>query len=185
MFRIAPHCKNLALVAAFWTAMGGAPEALLQAANQGKLAPHRLRLEATWEGVNFWNDSKATNFHAALAALDALEGPIFWIGGGQSKGGDLAAFAGAIANRVEAAFLYGAVGEEFGIHLSKSLERVEVCGRLEYAISSATGAARLAAPAQVLFSPGFASFDQFSSYAARGKCFISEVLSLMHLDSRD
>lgn len=184
-YRSEPHCKNLELVARFWNAMDLPSAGLETAANQGQLAPHRLKLEATWQGVCFWNDSKATNFHAALAALHALSGPIYWIGGGRGKGGDLATFGQAVLERVEAVFLYGEIADEFARHLNNDSVPVQVYTDLEAAVQAATIAARVRDPSHVLLSPGFASLDQFNSYAERGKCFISAVLSLMRADPSD
>lgn len=179
VYRNAPHCQNYAQAAEFWQVLGGSRAALLQAANTGKLAPHRLQTVVAQAGVTCWDDSKATNFHAAIAAIDALSGPIFWIGGGCSKGGDLHAFATALSGKIEAAFVYGAVCEELEAALSAVGQRVEAFPDFRAAVAAAIQAAQQCAPAQVLLSPGFASFDQFRSYSERGKCFISEVLSLM------
>lgn len=179
VYRKSPHSKNLALVGAFWQELGGSRAALLQAANCGQLAPHRLQIVATQAGITFWDDSKATNFNAAIAAIDALTGPIFWIGGGSSKGGDIHAFAQSLAGKIEAAFVYGSVRDELAAALTAVGQPVEVFSDFRAAVSAATQAAQQNAPAQVLLSPGFASFGQFRSYSERGKCYISKVLSLM------
>ena len=177
-FRIQPQRTNFALAAALWRALELPAEALVESANRFQLAAHRLSPVATWGGVSFWNDSKATNFHAALAAIDALESPILWIGGGSGKGGDLDAFARLIAPKVEAAFLYGAIAQPLAEVLCPLHTRVEAHLDFVDCVESAVSAALERAPAVVLLSPGFASFDQFSGYAARGKTFISTVFSL-------
>ena len=177
-FRISPQSTNLTLTAALWRALDLPVEALIASANAFQLAAHRLSPVDTWGGVTFWNDSKATNSHAALAAIDALDSPIFWIGGGSGKGGDFDAFARAIAPKVEAAFLYGEVAESLASSLNSVHSRVEIRADFVEAVEAATRAAIANSPAVVLLSPGFASFDQFSGYAARGKTFISTVFSL-------
>ena len=177
-FCIQPQRTNFALVAALWGALDLPKDALLESANAFQLAAHRLSQVATWGGVSFWNDSKATNFHAALAALDALDAPIFWIGGGSGKGGDLDAFAHLVTQKIEAAFVYGEIAEALGARLGAVHARVEVLSDFYDAVEAACRAALANAPSVVVLSPGFASFDQFSGYAARGKSFISAVLSL-------
>ena len=176
-----PQSENFALGAALWRALDLPLDALINSANTFQLAAHRLSQVETWGGVSFWDDSKATNFHAALAALDALaaqDAPIFWIGGGSPKGGDLEAFARTLAPRIEAAFLYGAAAEPLAAGLRPIHSRVETYQDFADAVDAATRAALAQSPAAVLLSPGFASFDQFSGYAERGKSFISTVLSL-------
>lgn len=177
-FATYPQAENFKLVAQLWAQLGLPSDVLTTAANSFQLAPHRLTQVAEWDGVCFWNDSKATNFSAALAALDATEGPIYWIAGGQSKGGDLAAFAHEAAGFAEAIYLYGDVADEMALALKNTTPQVEQHPRFTDAVIAASKAAREKGSASVLLSPGFASFDQFTSYAARGESFISTVLSL-------
>ncbi|MEN8734209.1 MAG: UDP-N-acetylmuramoyl-L-alanine--D-glutamate ligase [Lentimonas sp.] len=177
-FRQYPQSENFALIAELWQLLQLPEQALLEAASTFELAAHRLKCEATREGVAFWNDSKATNFHAVLAALSALESPIYWIGGGQMKGGDVEAFAREVATRVEAAFVYGEAGRRLANVLEKYLKIVVINDKLVDAILAATQAVDGIQQANILLSPGFSSFDQFSGFEARGKFFISTVLSL-------
>lgn len=177
-FRISPQSTNFSLAVALWRALDQPIESLIDSANACQLAAHRMSPVDSWGGVTFWNDSKATNFHAALAAFDSLDGPVYWIGGGSGKGGDIDAFARSIAAKVEAVFLYGEVAESFAACLRSVDFRVEIHTDLVEAVAAATLAALANSPSVVLLSPGFASFDQFSGYAARGKTFISTVFSL-------
>ena len=73
-FRSNPQAINLALVASLWRAFGFPVQQLLAGADVFQLAAHRLSRVVERGGVAFWNDSKATNFHAALAALSAMRG---------------------------------------------------------------------------------------------------------------
>ncbi|MGJ8653508.1 MAG: UDP-N-acetylmuramoyl-L-alanine--D-glutamate ligase [Opitutaceae bacterium] len=173
-----PQTDNFSILAELWWMLDMPNEALIETANCFELAPHRLKCVAKWNGFEFWNDSKATNFHATLAALSALKSPIYWIGGGQVKGGDVEAFASEVATHVEAAFVYGEVGKRLGAELSKHLKSVVYHNKFEDAVHAAAAAASEVKNANILLSPGFSSFDQFSSYEERGKCFISTVLSL-------
>jgi UDP-N-acetylmuramoylalanine--D-glutamate ligase len=177
-FRDFPHSENFALAAEFWWLLDLPTEALVETASTFKLASHRLKQEVEWNGVRFWNDSKATNFHATLAALATTPKPIFWIGGGREKGGNVEAFGKAVASNIEAAFLYGEIGKRLAEVLKPTLPVVEVYHDFKDAVLAAAAAAENVSRANVLLSPGFSSFDQFSSYDERGKCFISIVLGL-------
>ncbi|MBT4758522.1 MAG: UDP-N-acetylmuramoyl-L-alanine--D-glutamate ligase [Opitutae bacterium] len=177
-FRNSPQSTNFALTAALWRALDCPVESLIDSANAFQLAAHRLSLIDSWGGVTFWNDSKATNFHAVLAAIDGLDGLVYWIGGGSGKGGDFDAFARSIAPKVEEVFLYGDVAESLAVSLKPFHSSIQIRADLHAAVVAATGAALANSPSVVLLSPGFASFDQFSGYAARGKSFISTVFSL-------
>ena len=124
---------------------------------------------AVIDGVTYWNDSKATNFHAVEAALAKFAAPVFLIAGGRAKGGDIAAFVGRIAPRVKHAFLLGETGPALAVACAAHGVPHTVCASLE----EATGAAaRQATPGDhVLLSPGFASFDMFRGYDHRGDQF--------------
>ena len=177
-FKHHPQSENFSLITELWWMLELPEQALLDTANSFELAPHRLKCEAKRQQVAFWNDSKATNFHATLAALSALESPIFWIGGGRMKGGDVEAFAREVSTRIEAAFVYGEVGRRLASELQQHLKTVVIHDKFEDAVLAAAKAAEGVGQANVLLSPGFSSFYQFSSYETRGKCFISTVLGL-------
>ena len=173
-----PNTENFRLAAAWWTGAGLPTDALICAANAFAPAPHRLALVAECDGVRFWDDSKATNFHAALAAIESIAAPIIWIGGGQGKGGDLQSFARSVAARVDVAVLYGEVAEALAAAMHDLPVRAERCYQFSDAVHRAAAIAGEMSGASVLLSPGFASFDQFESYGARGKMFTDLVLGL-------
>jgi UDP-N-acetylmuramoylalanine--D-glutamate ligase len=178
VFRRPPQSNNFILAEHFWKLIGSHHEALIRSADSFVLAPHRLSVIAEKGGVRFWDDSKATNFHATLAALEAVDGPVVWIGGGQAKGGDLEAFGRAVAGRVEAAVLYGEVAPRLERAMADVLFSVDHRALFEDAVVRAYEIARRIGRSSVLLSPGFSSFDQFDSYAGRGKSFKSIVLGL-------
>jgi UDP-N-acetylmuramoylalanine--D-glutamate ligase len=182
VFNRLPYSENFYVAAEFWSLLGELPAKLIEAANEFKLAPHRLGVVAECEGVRFWNDSKATNFHAALAALDSVDRPIVWIGGGSLKGGAVEAFGKEVSKRIDAAVLYGEASERLAAALAdpmKSAQKpLQIRNRFEDAVWAAAELAKRIPSANVILSPGFSSFDQFSSYEARGKSFIDLVLSL-------
>jgi UDP-N-acetylmuramoylalanine--D-glutamate ligase len=183
VFKRYPYSENFSLAAELWWLMGKRSAPLMDAANSFALAPHRLTVVAEVGGVRFWNDSKATNFHATLAALESVDRPIVWIGGGRVKGGDVEAFAKEVARHVDAAILYGEVADRLAQAFDGSLESVQVHPRFGDAVLAAAELASSVAGANVLLSPGFASFDQFGSYDERGKSFTDMVLSLKSSDN--
>ncbi len=171
-----PQRENFLLAAAWWR-HAGLPEFSLYAAAQSfQLGSHRLGRVGEKRGVTFWNDSKATNFHAVEAALATFAGPVLWIGGGKAKGGDLAGFVHRIARHIRHAFLIG----ETQSALSGLCREVRVpataCASLAEAVGSAFGLA--AAGDHIVLSPGFASFDMFCGYDDRGRQFEALVGNL-------
>ncbi len=178
VFATHPQSENYLVARAYWQTEGYPLAVLEETAQSFSTRRHRLAPVAEWEGVTYWNDSKGTNFHATLAALESFPHPVVWIGGGKSKGGDIEGFAGRVAGRVREAFL---IGETAGI-LAAGLHRrgvaATVCESLREAAQRAHDAARQSIPAQVLFSPGFSSFDMFHDYAERGLAFEQAVLGL-------
>lgn len=178
VFRRFPNTENFNLAAAWWTQSGLPSEALIRAADRFTPAPHRLALVAERGGVRFWDDSKATNFHAALAAIESVAAPIVWIGGGRVKGGDLGAFARSVASGVTVAVLYGEAGEALAGAMRGLPVQVVQQDRFADAVRAAAELAGALDGANVLLSPGFASFDQFGSYSDRGKLFRELVLGL-------
>jgi len=153
--------------------------ALAEAANVFAPPAHRLTKVAEARGVAFWNDSKGTNFHAALGALDAVAGglaaggALHWIGGGQAKGGNIAGFAKKVAKRVSSAALIGETAPLLLPHFEQAGIPAKIFKKLPEAIRAAAAAA---VPGDaVVFSPGFASFDMFKSYADRGFAFEQTV----------
>jgi UDP-N-acetylmuramoylalanine--D-glutamate ligase len=178
VFQQFPYSENFSLAAELWRLMDQPSGALIEAANSLALLPHRLKVVAECGSVRFWNDSKATNFHATLAALRSIDRPIVWIGGGRVKGGDVEAFAQQAGPQVEIAVLYGEVAERLAMALRGSLGSVHVYECFDHAIAAAAEFAAKIPHANVLLSPGFSSYDQFDSFDARGKNFNDTVLSL-------
>lgn len=164
-----PQRENFLLAAAWWRQAGLDERALVAAAKTFRLGRHRLARIAEHEGVTFWNDSKATNFHAVEAALAKFTAPVVLLAGGKGKGGDLAGFVHRIAPRVKHVVLMGATSAELAFHCATFRVAHTSCATLDEAVRRA---AELAAPGdQVLLSPGFASFDQFRNYEDRGDQF--------------
>jgi len=173
-----PQRENYLLAAAWWREEGYPPAELRAAAASFLLGRHRLARVAVSRGVTYWNDSKATNFHAVEAALGRFDVPVRLIAGGKGKGGDLAAFVGRIAPRVRWAYLIGDTRHALARACVAAAVAHSVCGSLAEAVRAAAAAA---GPGdQILLSPAFASFDQFRNYEDRGDQFeqlVREVLA--------
>ena len=82
-----PQRENFQLALAWWRHSGRAEAGLYAAARSFQVGRHRLARVGEFQGVSFWNDSKATNFHAVEAALGTFPSPVHLILGGRAKGG--------------------------------------------------------------------------------------------------
>ena len=137
--------------------------------------PHRLELVRARGGVEWLNDSKATNVDSAFVALAALQGPVIWIAGGLGKGAPYAPLRPLIAGRVKSILTIGSDADAIAAQLG-DLAPVAPCGTLEEAVREAER--RAAAGDAVLLSPACASYDQFTSYVHRGETFRTLVEAL-------
>jgi len=176
VFSTQPQYENFLLAAAWWRYAGRAEEELLAAARTFRLGRHRLARVAEIDGVTYWNDSKATNFHAVEAALQGFPAPVLLIAGGKSKGGDLAGFVHRIKPHVKQAFLLGETKAALAAFCSTYGVPHRICGGLADAVRQAASAA--GAGDHILLSPGFASFDLFRGYEDRGNQFEAIVNNL-------
>ena len=176
VFTDRPQRENYALAHRFWNLTGFNNDMLELSARRFSLPRHRLQRVAEWDGVSFWNDSKATNFGATMAALKRFGHRVHWIGGGSFKGGDIAPFADSILPHLDGAYLIGETASHLQQHLSDRGAFVEAYSGLQNALLAAYMRAKK--PSVILFSPGFSSFDQFTSYEDRGNTFIHAVTEL-------
>jgi len=138
--------------------------------------PHRLEWVRETEGVDFYNDSKATNVDAVFYALQAINRPIIWIAGGQDKGNDYAPLFPLVREKVRALVCMGAdnrkLKEAFG-GLSipvQETDSAEAAGRAAFRQAQRGDV--------VLLSPACASFDLFNNYEDRGDQFKAAVQAL-------
>jgi UDP-N-acetylmuramoylalanine--D-glutamate ligase len=135
--------------------------------------PHRLERVAVRNGVEFINDSKATNVDSVFYALQAMDRPTVWIVGGQDKGNDYTPLFPLVRDRVKAIVCLGADNTKLlGTFGSFGLPLVETRSARE----AVQAAARFASPGDaVLLSPACASFDLFKNYEDRGEQFREET----------
>jgi UDP-N-acetylmuramoylalanine--D-glutamate ligase len=168
----------LMAVAAAWQA--GIPGPSIIKAIQSFLGvPHRLQLAGTLTGIRFFNDSKATNYDAALVALQAIQGPTVLICGGEAKKGDPTVWLEAIDRWCVAVVLIGSASKLFGEWCAeRQFPSIHYAETLERAVPTAFALAQQKGAKQVLLSPACASFDQFKNFEARGEQFIAFVASL-------
>jgi UDP-N-acetylmuramoylalanine--D-glutamate ligase len=129
---------------------------------------------ATVGGVEYYNDSKATNVDATIKALESFPGRIHLILGGKDKGSDYAVLNDLLKERVKRVYTIGAAAAKIESQ-AKGTEIVGA-GTLEAAVKRASEAA--AAGDVVLLAPACASFDQFDSYEHRGRVFKDLVRQL-------
>jgi UDP-N-acetylmuramoylalanine--D-glutamate ligase len=140
-----------------------------------KAVEHRLEFVRNLNGVDFYNDSKATSVDATLKALDAFSGGLWVILGGKDKGLDYTVLRAPLAAKAHAVLLIGAAAAKIAEQLGGAVP-LEHSGTLENAVRFAYGHARTGDT--VLLAPACASFDQFTSYEHRGQVFKSLVQQL-------
>jgi UDP-N-acetylmuramoylalanine--D-glutamate ligase len=155
--------------------MGCEPAKIRKAIQNFKAVEHRLEYVATIKGVEYFNDSKATNVDATIKALESFPKNIHLILGGKDKGSDYTVLNGLLRERVKRVYTIGAAAEKIESHIKGAAEIVHA-ETLENAIRRAAAVAQ--AGDIVLLAPACASFDQFQSYNHRGRVFKEVVHSL-------
>ena len=139
-----------------------------------KAVEHRLEYVATIGGVEYYNDSKATNVDATIKALESFAGGIHLILGGKDKGSDYSVLNDLLRERVKRVYTIGAAAAKIESQ-ARGAEMVSA-GTLDAAVRRASEAAR---PGDiVLLAPACASFDQFDNYEHRGRVFKELVRQL-------
>jgi UDP-N-acetylmuramoylalanine--D-glutamate ligase len=154
--------------------MGCAPEKIRQAVHGFKAVEHRLEFVASIRGVDYYNDSKATNVDATIKALESFPASIHLILGGKDKGSDYSVLNDLLKQRVKRVYTIGAAADK----IESQIKDVEIvhAETLENAIRGANAAAE---PGDVvLLAPACASFDQFKNYEQRGQLFKHIVRTL-------
>ena len=155
-------------------AAGVTPDRIRQAVSQFKAVEHRLEYTATVNGVEYYNDSKATNVDATIKALESFTKGVHLILGGKDKGSPYTVLNDLIKARVKAVYTIGAAASKIEAEV-KGADVIHA-ETLENAVKLA---ARTAVPGDVvLLAPACASFDQFQSYEHRGKVFKDLVRSM-------
>jgi UDP-N-acetylmuramoylalanine--D-glutamate ligase len=170
------HNVENVLAAVVAARLAGAPvEAIRSSVGNFHAVEHRLEFVAAVNGVEFYNDSKATNVDATAKAIAAFSKGVHLILGGKDKNSDYTELAQLLRERVCAVYTIGSAAAKIESHLRGVLP-IYSCGTLEKAISAAAAAAK---PGEVvLLAPACSSFDQFESYEHRGRVFKELVSEL-------
>jgi UDP-N-acetylmuramoylalanine--D-glutamate ligase len=134
---------------------------------QFKAVEHRLEFVAQIDGVEYYNDSKATNVDATIKALESFPGNIHLILGGKDKGSDYSVLNDLLRQRVKQVYTIGAAAAKIESQVKGA--PVVHAETLENAVRTATSTA--VAGDIVLLAPACSSFDQFSNYEERGRWF--------------
>jgi UDP-N-acetylmuramoylalanine--D-glutamate ligase len=171
------NLANALAALALGSAMALPMTAMLSALQEFKGLPHRCRLVRVLNDVRWFNDSKATNVGACIAAIAGLasSGPIVLIAGGVGKDQDFSELTDSLTQAVRAVVLIGEDAEQIAAVMPASVSQA----RAE-SMTDAVRQAQLLAQAgdNVLLSPACASFDMFSGYAERGEKFEQAVRGL-------
>ena len=155
--------------------LGAAPEKLQQGLDSYPGLPHRLEPVRVLNGVEYVNDSKATNVDSVEKSLGAFPANVLLILGGRGKGAPYAPLNALFANRVKALFTIGEDARRIEAELGDAAE-LHKCGDLKTAVLKANSIAK---PGDVvLLSPACASYDQFKNFEDRGDQFKALVGSL-------
>jgi UDP-N-acetylmuramoylalanine--D-glutamate ligase len=157
--------------------MGCAPEKIRQAVRDFKAVEHRLEFVATIRGVDYYNDSKATNVDATIKALESFPASIHLILGGKDKGSDYSLLNDLLRQRVKRIYTIGAAAAKIESQIVFPKGEIVHAETLENAIRKSNAVAQ---PGDVvLLAPACASFDQFKNYEERGRVFKEIVKSLL------
>jgi UDP-N-acetylmuramoylalanine--D-glutamate ligase len=168
-----PHnLQNVLIAVAVAHLAGIQKEAIAQAVAAFSGVAHRLERICTWQGIEFINDSKATNYDAAQVGLDAVAGPVILIAGGDPKVGDDALWMRSIQQKAAAVLLIGKAAPTFAKRLiANDYRDFEVVETMEKAVPRGAELAQTKGAKVVLLSPACASFDQYQSFEHRGDHF--------------
>jgi UDP-N-acetylmuramoylalanine--D-glutamate ligase len=171
----APHdLANGLAAAAIALEVGATPDGVRDALESFTGLAHRLQPAGERDGVQYYDDSKATNVHATIAAVRGFPSVVL-IAGGRNKGLDLGALTEVVPH-LRAVVAIGDAAEEVSAALHEHVT-VMIAPTMRDAVRFA---ASLAEPGDtVLLSPACASFDWYDGYAARGDDFAREVAALM------
>ncbi len=169
LLRGSHNAENLMAALGVGIALGLDIEKLAAPLCSYRALPHRCELIRIVDGVDYVNDSKATNLDSLEKALAGESRPVILIAGGKDKGFEFDSVRDVVADKCRCAILIGEMAERIEQMWSPKVRCINVGSSLERAISTAQSQAR--SGDIVLFSPGTSSFDMFKNYADRGNQF--------------
>jgi UDP-N-acetylmuramoylalanine--D-glutamate ligase len=171
----AHNVENVLAAVAIGMAAGVEPAAIRRAVREFRAVEHRLEYVMTIGGVEFFNDSKATNVDATIKALESFPANVHLILGGRDKDSDFGMLRPLVSGRVKRIYTIGEAAGKIASQVGDAAPLVETA-TLESAVRQA--AASAVAGDVVLLSPACASYDQFDSYEHRGRVFKQQVQAL-------
>lgn len=151
-------------------------ESIREALTDFKGVEHRLERVAAVRGVEFVNDSKATNVNSTWYALECLHSPVVWIAGGTDKGNDYSELSGLVKNKVRALVCIGKDNSKLIEQFNGDVATIVEAESMDEAVKMAYFLAKTGDT--VLLSPACASFDRFKNYEERGNLFKKMVRKL-------
>ncbi|MDW7671280.1 MAG: UDP-N-acetylmuramoyl-L-alanine--D-glutamate ligase [Bacillota bacterium] len=173
-----PGAHNLenAMAAAGLAISAGVPvEAIQEGLMTFKGVAHRIEHVTQINGVDYVNDSKATNPDAAIKAIEAIEAPIILLAGGMNKKNDFTTFFEAFKGKVKHVYVYGETAEQLMETAHKTFfYHIDQVSDLEEAVQAASSKA--VTGDTVLLSPACASWDMYNSFEERGNHFKELIL---------
>jgi UDP-N-acetylmuramoylalanine--D-glutamate ligase len=171
----AHNLENVLAAVCAGAIMGCEASKIARAIRNFKAVEHRLEYVATVRGIEYYNDSKATNVDATIKALESFPGNIHLILGGKDKGSDYTVLNDLLRQRVKTVYTIGAAADKIQSQI-RGATGIVSAGTIEAAVKQA---AAVAQPGDVvLLAPACASFDQFQNYEHRGRVFKELVLAL-------
>lgn len=165
--------NTLAVLLALYCLGGDFAEGV-SAVESYEFLPHRLQLVGSCGKVDFVNDSKATNVHATISALNSVKGNIALIAGGSDKDTDFQPLARSIGSNVKLVCAIGQTADSIYDCVRKSGCPVIKCSSMEEAVAVSFDSLKQCG-GTVLLSPACASFDMYKNYGERGNHFTSVV----------
>ncbi|MBE9036090.1 UDP-N-acetylmuramoyl-L-alanine--D-glutamate ligase [aff. Roholtiella sp. LEGE 12411] len=164
--------QNLLMAVAAARLAGIGCDAITRAIREFPGVAHRLEHICTWEGIDFINDSKATNYDAAEVGLASVKNPAILIAGGEAKAGDDTGWLAKIHSSAAAVLLIGSAAPAFAQRLQEvGYYSSEIVETMERAVIRSAELAQLYHASVVLLSPACASFDQYPNFEVRGDHF--------------
>ena len=171
------NLENLMAALLLALEMGATPAGCAEVLARFRGLPHRLEWVANLAGIDFFDDSKATNVDAVVRSLEYFNRPVVLIAGGRDKGGDYSPLFPWLRRKVKQVILLGESREIMSAAFTGHAP-LKIATDMAHAVSLAFAAA---VPGDVvLLSPACSSFDMFRDYAARGRVYQEAIRSLDH-----
>ncbi len=169
------NLANALAALACGAAAGADLRAMVQGLRTFKGLPHRMEIVSRAHGIQWINDSKATNVAAAVASIEGTDGPLVLIAGGDAKGASFEQLADSLRDRRCLVLIMGKDSER----MAAALRDICPCETVANMLAAVQTARDAAGPGwTVLLAPAAASLDMYPSFAARGEDFAAAVEAL-------